>query len=230
MPVNIIISTTFEEAKRETLRRIDSNNEERTSHLVLVPDRHSLSYQRAVIEELGLTSVTNIEVSSFSRLADLNIDKSKRYLTPQASVMLMRKAINAHKKELLRYASSANKVGFADEMFAVVSDMRNSGITPEMLAEKLKFINNIPIKNKTHDIELLYRSYMQELTEKYLDAKSKFDALLNVIGEIDAVRNSYVYVSDYYTISNPELKLLERIMSLSKEVNISLVEIGRAHV
>ncbi len=224
MPVNIIISTTFEEAKRETLRRIDSNNEERTSHLVLVPDRHSLSYQRAVIEELGLTSVTNIEVSSFSRLADLNIDKSKRYLTPQASVMLMRKAINAHKKELLRYASSANKVGFADEMFAVVSDMRNSGITPEMLAEKLKFINNIPIKNKTHDIELLYRSYMQELTEKYLDATSKFDALLNVIGEIDAVRNSYVYVSDYYTFTNPELKLLERIMSLSKEVNISLVE------
>lgn len=224
MPVNIIISTTFEEAKMETLRRIKENNKGGTSHLVLVPDRHSLSYQRAVIEQLDLTSVTNIEVSSFSRLADLNIDKSKRYLTPQASVMLMRKAINAHKKELLRYSSSANKVGFADEMFAVISDIRNSGITPDMLNEKLPLIKNVSIRNKTRDIELLYRSYMNELTAKYLDATSKFDALFSVIDSIDIVRNSYVYISDYYKFTNPELKLIEKIMRLSKEVNISLVE------
>ena len=224
MAVNFIISPTFEMAKSEILKKIASCNKPGTSHLVIVPDRHSLSYQRAVIEELGLVSVSNIEVVSFSRLADLHLTNDKRYLTPQSAVMLMRKVITKNVSNLKRYRLSSRNVGFADEMFAVVSDIRNSAISADAITARLEDIPNISVRNKVSDIALLYKGYIEELESKYFDATSKFGALIDIIDDIDIVKNSYVYVCDYYEFTNVELELLEHIMNSAKDMYISLVE------
>ena len=90
--LEIILSDTL--TSTPVLDALKKNYVRGTRHLVIVPDRFTLSYERAVLKELNLKGTFDIEVASFSRLADNALERAGvGALDSLSEVMLLRKVI-----------------------------------------------------------------------------------------------------------------------------------------
>lgn len=178
--------------------------------ILLVPDRFMLYYEKAVMEHLGEQACFDIEVVSFARLATKTLGLTgENFLSPQGAVMLLRKVIEDNKDELVCFRSSYGNVNFASEIYAVISQIRNSGISTEMIAEAAK---TLPAKvaNKTADILRLYRGYVDALRDGLVDGTSKLALLIEAI-ERDGLEDADVYITDYLYLTGTERSVCEAI-------------------
>ncbi|MDE5618345.1 MAG: hypothetical protein K2I79_02535, partial [Clostridia bacterium] len=83
------------------------------NHLIIVPDRFTLSYERAVLDALDIQGAFDIEVASFSRLADVALQEgNKGALNSLSEVMLLRKVIEENRSELNCFRTSSAHAGF----------------------------------------------------------------------------------------------------------------------
>lgn len=203
------------------LEKLKNSLSETKKHLLFVPDRFSLSYQKAVLEHLGIKGSFDIEVTSFVRLADKLLENDKKVLDKQSEVMLLRKVIEENKKELLCFKRATSGVNFANDMYAAISQIRNSNIPVKRMAE---CVDNLPtrIANKTKDIVKIYRSYVEQLQSGYTDGTSKLQALTDRIytGELN---DCNIYVSDFMSFSGVEYEALKALMLNSMNTTICLV-------
>ena len=187
--------------------------------ILLVPDRFMLHYEKAVMERLGETACFDVEVVSFARLAGKVLGLTgENFLSPQGAVMLLRKVIEEKKDKLVCFRASYGNVNFASEVYAVISQIRNSGVSTEMISDA---IASLPTKvvNKTKDILLLYRGYIDALRDGLVDGTSKLAALVEAI-ERDGLEDSDVYVSDYLYFTGTERDVLEAIFKRAHSTTV----------
>lgn len=201
--------------------RIRSRRGERRQ-LLLVPDRFMLYYEKAVMDRLGESACFDVEVVSFARLASKVLGLTgENFLSPQGAVMLLRKVIEDKKDELVCFRASYGNVNFASEVYAVISQIRNSGISTSMISDA---IASLPtrIVNKSKDILLLYRGYVDALRDGLVDGTSKLAALVEAI-ERDGLEDADVYVSDYLYFTGTERDVLEAIFKRAHSATVFFV-------
>ncbi|MDE6361652.1 MAG: exodeoxyribonuclease V subunit gamma, partial [Clostridia bacterium] len=191
-------------------------------HILFVPDRFSLSYQKATLEHLDIKGTFDIEVSSFPRLANKLLQNKKKLLDKQSEIMLLRKVIEESKDELLCFGKMGRSAEFANDMYAVISQIRNSNISVERMQNA---VDGLPkrIANKTKDIVKIYHDYVKYIQEDYSDGTSKLQALCDLI--YDGALNDYeVYISDFTSFSNIEYDIIKAIMVNALNTHICLVD------
>lgn len=192
-------------------------------HLLIVPDRFTLSYERAVLQALGKAGTFDVEVVSFSRLADKVLgNRIYRLLDAQSEVMLLRKVIESCKDTLQCFASASNYTGFATEMYAAISQIRNSGVSCEDLE---RIAPTLPEREaaRTRDIVTIYRAYVQALGDRYSDGTHKLEALAQHIATGEYAQY-HVYISDFTALSQVEIAIVEQLMLHSLSLSVSLPE------
>ena len=190
--------------------------------LLIVPDRFMLHYEKAVMDYLDLTACFDIEVVSFSRLANKSMGaKMNDYLSAEGAVMLLRKVIEKNKDKLSCFRGAYNNADFAAEIYAVISQIRNSGVSTDMIESILP---SLPVKilNKSKDIVLLYKGYVEELNSGYTDGSSKLEALSDAIDEY-GMQDCDVYVSDYLYLSNIQRRICEKLFSGANYCGVFMV-------
>lgn len=190
--------------------------------MLIVPDRFMLYYEKAVMSNLGIESCFDIEVVSFSRLANKTMGtKMNDYLSAQGTVMLLRKVIEKNKDKLACFRGSYSNAEFANEIYAVISQIRNSGVSTDQIEAILP---ELPLKilNKSKDIVMLYKGYVQELSERYCDGSSKLEALIEAIDE-KGMEDCDVYISDYLYLSNVQRRICEKIFARANYCAVFMV-------
>lgn len=134
--MKIITSNTSKGAYLGVVEVLRKNMDGTAKNVVIAPDRFTASVERGLISALGIESTFGIEVMSFTRLANKLIGNDiKKCLTPEGSVMLIGKVISDRRDKLRYYDKVALKDGFASELYAALTAIRNSGISSEQLIE-----------------------------------------------------------------------------------------------
>ncbi|MDE5990165.1 MAG: hypothetical protein K2H36_01105, partial [Clostridia bacterium] len=176
--IELILTNTLDSAP--ILEKLKTSRSKAKKHILFVPDRFSLSYQKAVLEYLDIKGTFDIEVTSFPRLANQLLKGKSRLLDKQSEIMLLRKVIEDNKSELLCFSKLGKSADFANDMYAAISQIRNSNIPVEKMAQA---IDGLPerIANKTKDIVTIYRDYVEFLQQGYCDGTSKLQALAELI-------------------------------------------------
>ncbi len=218
--IELILTNTLDSTP--ILDKLKSRVGESKKHILFVPDRFSLSYQKAVLEHLNIKGTFDIEVSSFPRLANKLLQNKKRLLDKQSEIMLLRKVIDEDKDDLLCFGKIGKSVDFANDMYAVISQIRNSNISVERMQSA---VDGLPMRiaNKTKDIVKIYHDYVQYIQEDYSDGTSKLQALCDLI--YDGALNDYeVYISDFTAFSNIEYDIIKAIMLNALHTHICLVD------
>lgn len=190
--------------------------------VLIVPDRFMLYYEKAVMDYLDLTACFDIEVVSFSRLANKNMGaKMNDYLSAQGAVMLLRKVIEKNKDKLSCFRGAYNNADFASEIYAVISQIRNSGVSSDMIDG---ILDELPIKirNKSKDIVMLYKGYVEELNAGYTDGSSKLEALTDAI-DAYGMQDCDVYISDYLYLSNIQRRICEKLFAAANYCAVFMV-------
>lgn len=217
--IELILTNTLDSAP--ILEKLKSSTASSKKHMLFVPDRFSLSYQKAVLEYLNIKGTFDIEVTSFPRLANQLLKGKSRLLDKQSEIMLLRKVIEDNKSNLLCFSKLGKSADFANDMYAAISQIRNSNIAVEKMAQA---IGDLPerIANKTKDIVTIYKDYVEFLQEGYSDGTSKLQALADLIYQ--GTLNDYnIYISDFMSFSSVEYEIIKALMLNSLNLSICLV-------
>ena len=225
MPVELFLSDASHHANAMLTKRLAQRRDSQTSrHIVIVPDRFTLNTERNILEDLNLSGAFDITVTSFSRLAmQLLGKKAGECMSAEGAVMLLSKVILDKKDELRYFVNAHKKAGFAQEIYAVLTLIRNSGVSVDALKKASSFLPELARK-KCEDIALLYDGYLSELAFGKTDGSSLLEKFTEQIPENDIIAESDVYLTDYFSFTKTQREVICALMKSAKSVNIAMVK------
>lgn len=221
--MKIITSNTSKGAYLGVVEVLRKNMDGTSKNVVIAPDRFTASVERGLISALGIESTFGIEVMSFTRLASKLIGGDiKKCLTPEGSVMLIGKVIDGVRDKLCYYNKVAMKEGFASELYAALTAIRNSGISSERLIESASNAT-ASLKMKTKDIALIYEGYLAALEGKHSDSSTRLYALAEFLKENpDRIAATNFYITDIYDFSAPETEIIKSLANNALSLTVGI--------
>ena len=225
MALKLITGDTFKAEFDGVMAELKRNYlaDRRAMHVVLVPDKFSLTMEKEVLESLNLEGSANVQVLSFLRFAGRAMKNSiKNCLTPQGVVMLLQKVINDVRDRLTVYKNASKTPSFANEMYASLTSLRNSGVTVQALRDALPRIKSQVLAEKTQDMAIILEAYLAELQSGYVDSTTRLEKFAGFIPSMPNVERTYFYVTDIYKFTAPEYDVLEALAKSSPGVTVGL--------
>ena len=199
--------------------------------------------EMAVLENLtGCGAEFRVNVMSFTRFCVKNLgDRVKKCLTPEGSVMLLADVIGKVKNNFIYYRR-VRPDSLANEVYAALTAFRNSGITTEILRkmwekepseltdkDQEQKVKTRELKNKAHDLSLIYDGYLEALDKKREDSTTRLEAFVDKLKE-DCGKNSAInfFVVGMDEFNKPQLDVLQALDNGAKSLTIGLVD-GRGN-
>ncbi len=208
---------------------IEKNIDENNPPIVIIPDQFSFEYDNKLYSTLGAEKYNKIDTRSFQRLAELIFmeygGKSGEYADDLTKTTVMYLAVeSARKKNLLSFfRKQSEKNNFLEYFQKLVEEMKKADVSSEMLYQTIPSFSETILKSKIEDICAIYTLYEDILEKNNLKDK------LNDISEASETANRYeyfkgkkVYIDEFESFSEDEIKMLEVIISQCDDVYICL--------
>lgn len=215
--LKIVFSDTMNGAARAVLKELAGESGRR---IVLVPDSHTLGVEKLVMEYTGLNATLDIEVTGIMRLAKRETGMS--VLTKEGGVLLMKKVVNACRKQLVHYARAARAPGFAGEIFAAITSIRMNGVTPERLEQAIGELPDGATRRKNRDLVTLYRGYLEELKKAGCDGTMRAERFAAEIPSNPRLKGAKVFAFGFDSLSGIQIKILTELAAAGN-VTVGLV-------
>ncbi len=224
MKLELFLSTASYRADAMLVDKLSENRKSGGNHIVIVPDRFTLSMERSILKDLGIMGAFDITVTSFRRLGlRLLGKKAEGCMSAEGSVLLLSKVIFDKKDELKYFVGMHKKPGFASEIYAVLTLVRNSGITVDALKRAIPTLPEITSR-KCSDIVLLYEAYLEALAGGKVDGSLLLELLARESPENDIIADSDIYICDYFSFTEAQRAVIFSLIKSAKSVNIATCE------
>lgn len=191
-------------------------------NIVIVPDQYSFATEREVLKALDTACAFDVEVASFSRLADKVVGRAQNMLNKQTCLILMHRVIIEVADKLESYGRAAKMRGFAREMYAVITNIRNSGVKPDELSRIVPMLTG-GIRAKTKDIATIYNAYAEYLN-KYCDMTGMLERLYERLQNDDETVSANYFITDFYDMADIKLKLVDLLLERADNVYIGALK------
>lgn len=196
--------------------------------MVIIPDQFSFEYDKKLYEQLGAADFNRIQTAGFNRIAEftekLYGGMSKENADDNVRTILMYKAVKRLKqtKDVRFYKKSLEKGSFIAQLNELVSQFRESGITPQDLALAAEKQGG-SLAMKLFDISRLYAFYMDELDKAGMqDTLSAIARSVRQVKDHRYFRGMTVFVDSFNDFSYDELKMLDACIEQCKSMTVSL--------
>ena len=209
----------------ETVIRESLRNPEK-QYILLVPEQASLMTQQALVDMHPNHALFNIDVLTFNRLSyrvfsEMKVS-TKNVLSENGRLMLLKLVLSRHENELTALKKGAHRIGFLNELKSVMSELSQYNVDPETLQEKAEKVGEPVLKQKLHDVCILYSAYLKLLHENYALSEEKLALLSEKIGKWVPVKNT-VFVLDGYTgFTPPQYRVLDALIENSAGVILGI--------
>jgi len=196
-------------------------------HLILlVPEQFTLQSERDLITKLNLPGIIRVEVLSFTRLATRVFNEvgglTRTLLNEQGKNMVLRKMIDEVARGLTIYKKAAAQEGFVPKLGELLSELKGRDISPAQLRASMDGEDELIIKQKIGDIALIYDHFNQYLRERYLDTDDYLNLLIEKIESARFLNNTRIWLDGFSTFSPQSLKIIDKLMFMTREITISL--------
>ena len=212
----------------DEIREKLSENPEGNPIIYLVPDQMTFLSDYKLIKTPGLAGMIRTQVFSFSRLAWRVLQEtggmSRIHLDSVGVSMLIRKIIVEKKEELKVFRRSADKPGFVSQIEEIITEFKRYCIHPDALQADLEetSVKRSAIKDKLHDLELIYHSFEDEMIGKYLHSEDYFNLLIEQMSASDYMANTEIYIDGFYSLTPQELLIIEEMMKCGCKMTVAL--------
>ncbi|MDD4803404.1 MAG: helicase-exonuclease AddAB subunit AddB [Syntrophomonas sp.] len=209
--------------QQEIKKSLQDGGEERL--ILLVPEQFTLQSERDLIRKLHLPGIMRVEVLSLTRLAQRVFNEAggltRTLLNEQGKNMVLRKMIDEVAHDLTIYRKSAQQDGFIIKFSELISELKQQDILPAQLLASMEGEEDLILKQKTHDIAIIYERFNDYLLGNYLDTEDYFNLLIEKIDKASLLQGARVWVDEFNTFSPQSMKIIEKIMLLAQDTTIS---------
>jgi len=189
--------------------------------ILLVPEQFTLQSERDLIQYLQLPGIMQVEVLSFDRLAERILEeaggKTRIMIDDQGRHMVLRKIIDELSPQLTVYQKVGRQDGFVRYIGTFLSELKHYNITPEMLNLATESQAGT-LRDKLHDIALIYRHFNNYLGTRYLDIDDRFNLVLDRIHASNFLNNSLIWLDGFTTFTPQQLSVIHKMMQICAQV------------
>ncbi len=219
--LNIFCGTTLFAQDKSLYNVLKSNRNGKTHNIFIVPDRYTLSTEKAIFESLNITSAFDIDVLTLSRLAS-RIMPAFSGINKTTSIMIIKKILLNNKSKFKCFNKALLSAGFSEDLFNTINQLKSCKVTPDQIV----FDNPQEyLQLKMNDIALVYDEYEKYLKDNNLkDSADKFDDFEQVIKNSDFIKNSNIYISHFDSMTLQGYRIVEQLMLSAKSINIAVLK------
>ncbi len=221
MKMNFIIGATCEKALKKALSElIEKANGSEEEFIVLAPETKTLYVERYLLDNFPSHAFSNVFVYSFSRLLKKLQLKPIFPLSKEAGVMIVRNIIMEMQDNLACYKKTALTVGFAENIYETIQQLKSSGISPLELSESSQKCP-VALKIKLTDIALLYDAYENYLGEDIFDPSDKLSMLEKQVELSERIKKSHVFFVGFDSLTASMTSVISSILKNAKSLTVS---------
>ncbi len=224
--LNIITGRTGS-GKTRYIRSLATETAQNTSGkaVIIVPEQFSFETERAMLTILGNEKINNVEVLSFSRIAERLLSDygklTKKTADDGTRAVLMSLAIETLEDKISafnRYRKSPTLIG---NLLDFYREIKKCCINCGELAELSEKVKKQSFAKKLNELSLIFECYDALITQHFQDDCSNLDLLYDLLGEVEYFNGKTVFVDAFSGFSAQEYKILERILSQADEVFVT---------
>lgn len=203
-------------AMKEQVKRFSELNPD-AKILFLVPEQFSFETERAFYYGLGAEASLRVQVLSFTRLANFifreNGGLAGTYLNASGKAVLMNTALHEVQDTLLLYSRQAQVPVFTAAMLGTVAELKYAGISCAGVDKLSKKMGKCILKDKLHDVSLIYQAYEALLSKGWLNDEDDLDRALALVRENGFFKDYTVFADGFKGFTFQELQMLEAIIT-----------------
>lgn len=191
--------------------------------IYLVPDQMTFQSEKALSSSEDIAGIIRAQVFSFSRLAWKVLQETgglaRTHLTSVGTNMMLRKIIEHHRPQLHAFQSAADKVGFIDKTAEMMAEFKRYCVDPCTISVATE--SNQALQDKLHDLQLIYRKFVEQLHGQYVDTEDYLTLLAEKIPFSSYIANAEVWVDGFHSFTPNEYVVLEALMRQAEHVTFT---------
>lgn len=229
MALNIILGASGSGKTTRCFEEIDKKikSESDSKMFMLVPEQFTFEGEKKLIDTLGEEVLLRATVINFKRLAHKVFSKvggaKEKSLDDCGKAMLIYYILNSDRLKFATFGTVAHQKGFAALIGEMIGEFKRYNVTYEDLEEAYEKMSSKPtLRDKLFDLKEIYKAFSNETEGKFLDRDDELNVLMKKLEEYDYIKDSYVWIDEFSFFTPQQMKIIEKLLHLSKDVYITL--------
>lgn len=194
--------------------------------IMIVPEQFNLQIQ-IELAKLLKPGLLRTEVMSFKNLAKKVLKEVGGIKQPLIDdlerVMILKKLLEQHKKELSYYKTSYNSEGFVDGMNRLITIFEQNEVDKVMLDALAGDDKSSDVfKCKMQDITAINEWFHGFIKERFVTVEKTMERLAGSISKSHYLNEAVVWIDGFYGFTATQLKIIEELMHKVQKVVITL--------
>ena len=198
--------------------------------IVIVPEQYTLQTERLLMDGLNAEGSFDLEVLSPSRLTERVFaqagDGGRVRIDARGKQLALARTLLQCRKQLKYYESAAERSGFIERIGALIADFKRAGVTPDALTDYAGSLPEGAVRDKFHDLALIYSAYASQLAGQFVDGEDVLDAMLRRLPDSGVARDARIAVYGFDVFTGQMNRLLLALAGQSGDVR-ALIVLGR---
>ena len=194
--------------------------------ILLVPEQYSFETEKQMLKLFGNGFMGKLQVYNFTRMCETTgqlyggvagfyIDESMRHILIGKAIKQSASSLEVFKK----YSSSSD---FIKQVVAVLSELKQAGVTPEDLFSCAQKLENQVLSAKIKDISVILANYCSLLKGVYIDPLDDLEILYKRAEKYNFFKGKTIYIDGFKGFTGIQIKLLKLMLLKAENVTISL--------
>ncbi len=193
--------------------------------MLIVPEQISFLYEKNIEKQVGPNKADFVSVFNFKKLC-FEIFKqtgfvARRRIDDEIRTALVKRAIASVGSELSLFGKKKDTVSFCSLISYVLSELKNSGVTPEKVLEISTATQQEISRIKLLELSKIFFAYENIVSNKYQDPSDQLYSASLKAKQCDVFCGKHIMFDGFSGFTAPEKSLLLTALEQAKSVTVT---------
>ncbi|MDF2594432.1 MAG: UvrD/REP helicase [Clostridia bacterium] len=197
-----------------------------TDLYLLVPEQFNLQTQMDLSKRL-YPGLLRAQVISFNNLAKQILKETGEMTVPAIDdlerVMILKKIMEDHKKELIFFKKSIYNTGFIENINRFIEVLEQTCTSQKVLQDFIEDARSSTLfKSKLQDIMTIYTHFEAYIAGHFITTEKTMQLLAGSIPKSQQLENTTLWIDGFYGFTNAQLNSVRALIKKCQKVKITL--------
>jgi ATP-dependent helicase/nuclease subunit B len=197
--------------------------------MMLVPEQAGLQMERCLLATSAAQALGRCEVLSFRRLARRILNESvgptPTALTATGRQMALRHLLGRCHRSLREFGKVSQRAGFITELSRGVAELLQECVSVEQFEACASDAADAGDAGaaRLHDVALLYRAYLEYLSDQRVDPEGVLDLARARLGRAAWLAGSHIWIDGFAGFTRQQVRMITALGAVASQVDIALL-------
>ena len=193
--------------------------------VIIVPEQFSFETERGMLQLLGNSKINNVEILSFSRIAERLLSQygklDKKIADDGVRAVLMSRAIETLEDKLTVFSRYKKFPQLINEILDFHREIKKCSITNDKLDEYANLVSKSSFASKLSELSMIFSCYDALVSQNFSDSSTHLDMLYDLLFDVEYFKEKTVFLDAFSGFSGQEYKIIEQIMRQADNVYVT---------